>query len=90
MPTIDDYFQRADDLAQKVLNDWEASTKPVSPEFQSLFDKASQYTVARRVEQKRQNDPEVAGPDRVEEHAARLAFAEAYKSFEENRKAAGA
>ena len=87
MATTEYYFQHADELAQKLLEDWEARTKPVSPEFQSLFDKASQYLIARRVADKRHSDPALVGPDRTEENAAGYAFAEAYKSLEENHKA---
>jgi hypothetical protein len=90
VPTIEYYLQHADDLAQKILDDWEASTKPVSPEFQGLFDRASQYLIARRVADKRHTDPALTGPDHVEENAARAEFAEAYKRFDENRKAAKA
>lgn len=90
MPTIEYYFQHADELAQKTLNDWEASPKPVSPEFQSLFDKASQFLIARRIADKRHTDSALAAPDRVEERAAGLEFAKAYKRFEENHEAAKA
>jgi hypothetical protein len=90
MPTIEYYLQNADELAQKILDQFETSSKPVSPEFQDLFDKASQYVVAKRVEEKRKADPALRGPDRVEENAVAWAFAEAYKSYEENRKAAKA
>jgi hypothetical protein len=90
MQTIEYYLQHADDLAAKVLDVWETSTKPVSPEFQSLFDKASQYLIARKVADKRHSDPGLVGPDGVEENATRAAFADAYKRYEENRKAARA
>lgn len=90
MPTIEYYLQHADELAQKILDDFEASAKPVSPEFQDLFEKASQLLVAKRVSEKRQADPALRGPDRVEQNAAAVAFAEAYKSFEDNRQAAKA
>lgn len=85
MPTLDYYMQHADELAKRVIEAWELGKQSSNPTFEELFDKASQYTVAKRVAEERQGQPDLEGPDQTEEQATLLAFAEAYKAFDESQ-----
>ncbi len=90
MRPIEYYMEHADELAQKVEDGWEINSRASNTEFQDVFDKASQYLVVKRVEDKRRGQKDLERPDAVEEGATKLAFAKAYKNFEERRQAAGA
>ncbi len=90
MQPIEYYLEHAGELALKVVDAWEVNPRTGNTEFQDVFDKASQYLVAKRVEDKRRGQKDLERPDAVEEGATRLAFAKAYKNFEERRQAAGA
>ena len=76
MPPVEYYLRRADELAQNVVNAWAINVKAdnaalLTGDFESVMDRACEYRIAKS-----------AG---VGEQAARQAFAEAYKSFEEKR-----
>jgi len=88
MPSIEWCLEHADELAQEVISTWEAKTEadkpaPVSDDFSALFDKASQYVVAKSNADHRRQFPDLNKIDAVEEQATRQAFAEAYKSYSE-------
>lgn len=91
MPTIEWYMEHADDLAREVMDSWELKTEadnaePVSDDFQALFDKASQYRVAKSTANERRQFADLNAIDAVEEKATRQAFAEAYKSYSEKKR----
>lgn len=90
MRPIEYYVEHADELAQKVVDDWEKNMQARSAEFQALFDNASQYLIAKRVADKRRGEADLERPDAVEENATLRAFAEAYKRYDERANVAQA
>ena len=89
MPSIEWCVEHPDELAQEVISTWEAKTEadkpaPLSDDFSALFDKASQYLVAKtNADHRRRQFPDLNKFDAVEEKATLQAFAEAYKSYSE-------
>ena len=90
MRPIEYYMEHTDELAQKVEDDWEKNMQARSADFQALFDKATQYLIAKRVADKRRGEADLERPDAVEKKATQQAFAKAYKMYEEKQNAARA
>ena len=84
MRSLETYVERADELAQDVIDAWNRSgSVDFTPEFTWLLHKTFLYiTASERAHKQRAFD--ILKRDAVEERATRLAFARAYKIYFEN------
>ncbi len=86
MPSLAEYLEQADLLAQEVVNaegENRRAGKATSIQFNELVEKARRHLYARHHADKRRQFNDLSEPDVAEEKAARQAFAEAYKVFHE-------
>lgn len=93
MPSIEEYLERADDLAQEVVNAWGVNMQAgnaalLTDEFKSVFDKACRYRDAKEVADNHREFSMLSERDAAEEMTTRQAFAEAYKILWEKHHAA--
>jgi hypothetical protein len=78
------YFEEAPELAQLVAKAWSLTfPSPVTEEFKALFDKACRYQAAAELVADHRRFNVLTKEEEEEEIAARRAFAEAYKAFDE-------
>jgi hypothetical protein len=93
MPAIELYLERADELAQEVLNAWGINMRAgnaalLTEEFKTLLDVACRYRSAKEnVDNHRQFDM-LSERDVAEEKRTRQMFAETYKAFWEKHRMA--
>jgi mevalonate kinase len=92
MPPIEEYLQRADELAQEVVNAWGVNMQAgnaasLTDEFKAVLDKACRYRNAKEVADNHRQFNMLSERDAGEETATRQAFAEAYKIFWERHQA---
>ena len=84
MPTIEEYLENADELAQRVINTWgPAFPARLSPEFDYLLDKTCKYRTAKDIADNRREFDSLPKQDEDREITSRLDFAKAYKAFYE-------
>jgi hypothetical protein len=93
MPPIEEYLEQADELAQNIVNAWGINTQAgsgelLSNDFKALFDKGCTYRTAKQIADTYRENGVPSERVAAEESAARQAFAEAYKSDSERRRAA--
>ena len=88
MSSLEAYLERADELAQDVINVWKVSAPNfLGPEFRILLHKAFLYETAKEVAERHRAFDILRKRDEVEERAARMAFARAYKIYSDRRAA---
>jgi hypothetical protein len=84
MAPLERYFEEAAQLAQTVAKVWRLTfPAPVTGEFKALFDKACRYQAAANLVAEHRGSNALTKEEEVEEVAARRAFAEAFKIFDE-------
>lgn len=93
MPPIEKYLERADELAQEVVNAWGVNMRAgnaafLTDDFKALLDKACRYRDAKSDADNNRQFNMLSERDAAEEKATRQTFAEAYKSFWERHQAA--
>jgi hypothetical protein len=93
MPTIEQYSEHADMLAQEVVNAWGVNMQAgnaafLTDEFKDLFDKAWRYRDAKSNADNHRQFQTLSDRDESTEEASRKEFAEAYKTFWEKHQAA--
>jgi hypothetical protein len=93
MPPIEEYLERADDLAQEVVNAWGVNMRACNAalftdEFKAVFDKVCRYRDAKEVADNHRRFDMLSERDAAEETTTRQAFAEAYKIFWEKHQTA--
>ena len=92
MPSIEEYLEHADGLAQEVVNAWRMNMRAgnaalLTDDFKTVLDKACRYRDARKVADNHRQFKILSESVAAEEEATRRAFAEAYKAFRENHQA---
>ena len=90
MPSLEEYLERADKLAQDVVIEWGAAVKAgnadlLPAQFEHLFDKACRFRTARMIanDHRARARGGVSKAVEAEERVTRQTFAEAYKAYEE-------
>jgi hypothetical protein len=83
MPPLEKYLERADELAQDVVNAWGGNAAPLTTQFKNLFDKACLYTSAKRLADNHRAYNVLSEEDAAKEKVTRQVFVEAYKAFYE-------
>jgi len=88
MHPLEWYVDHADQLAQEVVDRWTAKeqsdrTGTVPNGLQSLFEMATQYRIAKATTEDALQDADLTKTHKLEENAARVAFAESYKAYSE-------
>jgi hypothetical protein len=78
MPSLETYLECADELAEEVVNAWNASAANLTPEFRILLHQAFLYKSARQKAEDHRAFDILSNRDEVEETAARLIFVRAY------------
>jgi len=91
--SIEMYMERAEELAQGVVNAWGVNMRAgnaayLTDEFNALLDKACRYRDAKRDSDTRRKLCILSELDAAQEDAACREFAEAYKAFWEKHQAA--
>ncbi len=81
MPSLETYLERTDELAQDVINAWNASAANLTPEFRTLLHKAFLYKTARQIAEDHRAFDILSNRDEVKEMAAGLIFVRAYKVY---------
>ncbi len=79
MPSLKTYLEHADELAQDVINAWNASAANLTPDFGTLLHQAFLYKTARQKVENHRTFGILSKRDKAEERAARLIFVRAYK-----------
>jgi predicted lipid-binding transport protein (Tim44 family) len=93
MPRTEYYIERADSLAQEVVNAWgtnshSGNSELLTDDFMALLDKACTYRHSKRLADNHREIKVQNGRDAAELEEARREFAEAYNIFSEDRQAA--
>ena len=88
MASFEEYSERADELAQDVVNAWEVNLRagngePLMPQFEALVETACLYRTARKIANNYREHNVAREREEADERAARQAFAGAYKAFYE-------
>jgi hypothetical protein len=83
---VEEYLERADELAQEVVNAWGQNVAAgnacyLTAEFKALFDKTCLYRDAKMVADNRREFNMLTEREAAEEGSAREAFLEAYGAF---------
>ena len=81
MPPIERHLKRADELAQAVINAWNASPANLTPEFRTLLHKTFLYKAARQKAENHRAFDILSDRDEVKEIAAGMIFVRAYKIY---------
>jgi hypothetical protein len=81
MPSLETYLERADELAQDVINAWNALSANSTPEFGALLHKTFLYKTARHTAENHRAFDILSDSDEAKERAARLIFVRAYKIY---------
>ena len=92
MPPLEEYLEHADELAQRVVDAWEANARAgktafLTTRFKALVDSACFYKNARRLADNHREYNVLSEQDEAEEKATREAFAIAYKAYYERHAA---
>jgi hypothetical protein len=82
----DEQLERADKLAQEVVNAWEVNVSAgnaavLTGQFKALMDSACLYQDARSIANNRREYGMLSEQEKAEEEAARQAFVKTYESF---------
>ena len=93
MRPIEDYADEVDVLAQEVVDTWAenlrvGSAHGLDDDFKILFDKAFKYRQARIIAESRRNLHILTPTEAVKQQIALQVFAEVYKIYWTNHKAA--
>jgi hypothetical protein len=85
---LEEYLQRADELAQEVVHAWVVNTKAgnaeyLAPEFKGLFDKAIEYRQSKKIADNHRAFNLLTEEDESTECTSREIFASAYKRWVE-------
>ncbi len=81
MTQLKAYLRRADELAQDVIDAWNASAASLTPEFKALLHIAFLYKTARQTAEDHRAFDILSDSDEVRERAARLMFLRACKIY---------
>ena len=81
MPSLETFLERGDELAQDVINAWNASAANLTPEFRTLLHKTFLYKTARQIAENHRAFDILSNRDEVKEMAAGLIFVRAYKIY---------
>jgi len=86
MRLIEEYLDKADALAQDVVNAWGVNFQAgnngfLAADFNDLLDKACRFRTIKRLADNHREFGMLTELDAAEEGATRRAFAEAYKRF---------
>lgn len=81
MPSLETLLKRADELAQDVINAWNASAGNFTPEFKTLLHVTFLYKTARQTAEDHRAFDILSRRDKDEERAAGLIFVRAYKIY---------
>ena len=89
MASIKTYLERADQLAQDVIDAWNRSAgrTDFTPEFRTLLHKTFLYITAKQIADKHRAFDLLSESDEAEEKEARLKFVLTYKIFGDRRAA---
>jgi len=92
MPPLAEYLERADDLAQQVVDTWETNAQVgksafLTTRFKALVDKACLYKNARRLADNHRKHNVLSEHDEAGEKLTRELFALAYKAYYERHAA---
>jgi hypothetical protein len=88
MPSLQQYLEQADELAQEVVNAWGANVQAgntvlLTAQFKVLLDNACRYREARKLADNHRQFNVLGDQAEAQEKATRQAFAEAYRVFDE-------
>jgi hypothetical protein len=88
MPPIEEYLERADKLAQDVVNDWGMNVNAgnvarFTEEYKALCDKALSYRDTKEIADNHRQFKSLSEEDTTRETTTRQAFAEAFKNYRE-------
>ena len=75
------YLERTDELAQNVIDTWNASGTNFTPEFGALLNKAIVYKTAREKAEKHRAFDILSDRDKAGEREAAVTFLRAYKTY---------
>ena len=81
MLSLETYLERADELAQDVINIWNASAANLTADFGTLLHKAFLYKTARQIAENHRAFDILSDSDELKERAARSMFVRAYKVY---------
>ncbi len=87
MPSFETYLERADELAQDVIDAWNASPANLTPEFRTLLHMAFLYKTARERAEKHRAFDILSDNDELKERAARSMFVGGYKVYSARQRA---
>jgi hypothetical protein len=84
IPPLQEYIDRADELAQEVVNAWAANimagnSAHMTSEFRAVFEKACAYRSVRQV------TDQMGHSEALETKEARKEFAEAFRAWEQKQ-----
>lgn len=87
MPSLEQYLEQADKLAQEVVNAWGVNVQAgnavlLTAQFKVLLDSACRYRDARRLADNHRQFNVLGEQAEIQEKATRKAFAEAYRVFD--------
>ena len=90
---IEWYAERADELAQRVVNAWgpyaqAGKQNELSPKFMTLFEKAYRYRDAKRTADNRRKFNMLSAEEEAEEIESRIDLARYYKSMDDGAEGA--
>jgi hypothetical protein len=88
MPSLEQYLEQADKLAQEVVNAWGVNVQAgnavlLTAQFKVLLDNARRYREARKLADNHRQFNVLGEQAEAQEKATRQAFAEAYRIFDE-------
>jgi hypothetical protein len=88
MPSLEQYLEQADKLAQEVVNAWgvnvqAGNTALLTAQFKVLLNNACCYREARKLADNHRQFNVLGDQAEAQEKATRQAFAKAYKVFDE-------
>jgi len=81
MSSLETLLKRADELAQDVIDAWNASAANLSPEFKTLLHKTFLYKATRQIAENHRVFDILSDRDKGKEGAAGLIFVRAYKIY---------
>ncbi len=89
MARIEEYWERADQLAEEIVNAWRMNVRAgnaslLTEEFMRVFDRACRYRNAKVVADNQRQFGALNERAEAEEDCLRVEFAAAYKEFSES------
>jgi hypothetical protein len=86
MPSLEECIERADQLAQDVVNAWGSNVSAgnaamLTTDFKALFEVTCRYRTAKEIADNRRQFNHLNEREAAEEVSARETFARAYKDF---------